>query len=215
MKVGEVGGSGGGHGRMVRAGTTDPVRCWRRAGDNAALGSCQMRALISMLFAGVVLAACSPADGPGGPIPSYNIPPIPPIDPSSIGDGIPTLPPGGSTTGACALVTEAEMSTFMGQTMTVYSNSGTQCSWISAAITPSVIIRYDSGESIDDGRRTTPNGRDLVIGGYPAYYGEFAGSLLYIEKAGRVLVVQTVWDLAGDEGVQTVGQIGEIAVSRF
>ncbi len=174
-----------------------------------------MRASISMLLTGLVLTGCSIVGGPGDTVPSFNIPPIPPIDPSSIAGGIPTLPPGGSTTGACALVTEAEMSTLIGQAMTVYTNSGTQCSWISAAITPSVIIRYDSGESIEEGKRVTPNGRDLVIGGYPAYYAEFAGSLLYIEKGGRLLVVQTVWSLTGDEGVQKVSQIGELALSRF
>lgn len=172
-----------------------------------------MRAWISVLFVGLALVGCS-TGGDGNAIPSLNIPPIPPINPSSIGN-IPTLPPGGSTTGACALVTETEMSSIIGQPMTVYTNSGTQCSWVSAVVTPSVIIRYDSGETIDEGKQVTPNGRDVVIGGYPAYYAEFAGSLLYIDKDGRVLVVQTVWSLSGDQGVQKVSEIGELAVSRF
>ena len=172
-----------------------------------------MRATISIGFAGLVLAGCS-AGGSADTLPSFNIPPIPPVNPSAIG-GIPTLPPGGSTTGACALVTEAEMSTLIGQAMRVYTNSGTQCSWIAATVSPSVIIRYDSGESIATGKVITPNGRDLLIGGYPAYYGEFAGSLLYIEKGSRFLVVQTVWSLTGDEAVQKVSPIGELAVSRF
>lgn len=172
-----------------------------------------MRASTAMLIVGLALAGCSDG-GDGSAIPSLNIPAIPPLDPSSIGN-IPTLPPGGSTTGACALVTEMEMSTIIGHPMTVYTNSGTQCSWVSAVITPSVVIRYDSGETIDEGKTLTPNGRDVVIGGYQAYYAELAGSLLYIDKDGRVLVVQTVWSLSGDLGVQKVSEIGELAVSRF
>ena len=107
------------------------------------------------------------------------------------------------------------MSGLIGLTMTVYTNSGSQCSWVAPTVSPSVIIRYDSGESIASARLITTNGRDLVIGGYPAYYAEFAGSLLYIEKGGRVLVVQTVWSLTGDEGVQKVSQLATLAVSRW
>ena len=172
-----------------------------------------MRASIWTLLAGVMLAGCTTV-GPDAANPSFNVPAIPRVDPSALG-GIPTLAPGGSTSGACALVSEAEMSSLIGQAMTVYTNSGTQCSWIAATVSPSVIIRHDSGETIASAKVITTNGRDLAISGYPAYYAEFAGSLLYIEKGGRVLVVQTVWSLTGDEGVQKVSQIGELALSRF
>lgn len=79
-----------------------------------------------------------------------------------------------------------------------------------------MVLRHDSGETIQAGKLITANGRDLTIAGNPAYYGEFAGSLLYIEKGGgRPLVVQAIWDLEGDAGVQRISHIGELAAGRF
>jgi hypothetical protein len=178
-----------------------------------------MRASISVFLAGLVLAGCTSVTGPGFTIPpGFTLPPLPslpPLDLPSIDITLPTLAPGGNTTGACALVSEAEMSTIVGQTMTVRSSTGNECTYTSPSFTPSAIIRFDSGESIAAGKIITSNGRDLTIGGFPAFYGEFAGSLLYIEKGGRVLVIQTIWSLSGDEAVQKVSQMGELAVPRF
>jgi hypothetical protein len=173
-----------------------------------------MRAFVSLFIAGLTLAGCSTVSSPGFTIPPITIPSFP-INLESLDINLPTLAPGGNTAGACALVTEAEMSSRVGQPMTVQSNDGNECVWIAAQFTPSVIIRYDTQESIASGRLSTPNGRDLTIGGNPAYYGEFAGSLLYIKKGGRTLVVQAIWSFSGDEGVLKVSQIGELAASRF
>ena len=174
-----------------------------------------MRVALSLAAAGVLLAGCSSGPGAGITIPPIGLPSMPPIDIPSIDINLPTLAPGGNTSGACALVTEAEMSTAVGAQMTVESNTGTQCTYISPTITPTAIVRYDSGETIAAAKMITSNGRDLTIGGNPAYYGEFAGSLLYIDKGGRILVIQLIWSLDGDEAVQKISQLGELAVARL
>ncbi|CAN5723248.1 hypothetical protein BH24CHL5_BH24CHL5_10140 [soil metagenome] len=166
-----------------------------------------------VLAAGAVLATACTSITPGATVAPPSVPPIdlpsvPPID-------LPTVAPGGNTSGACALVSESEMTSMMGEPMTVSASEGTICTWTSTSILPTVVLRYDSGETIQAGKLITSNGRDLTIAGNPAYYGEFAGSLLYIEKGGRPLVVQAVWDLEGDAGVQRISQIGELAAGRF
>ena len=63
---------------------------------------------------------------------------------------------------------------------------------------PTVTLRFDSGESIATGKMiASTNGQDLTIGGYPAYYGEFMGSLMWIEKNGRTLTLQAIWSEIG------------------
>lgn len=172
-----------------------------------------MRSLRVLLLAAIALAATACSSGiviptiPSFAIPSFAIPSFP-ID-------IPTVPPGGNTSGACALVTEAEMGAILGVAMTVSSSDTTECTWTSPTILPSVVIRYESGESIATGKLITSNGRDLNLGGFPAYYGEFASSLLWIEKGGRTLVVQAIWSETGDAAVQKISQMGTTAIARF
>ncbi len=141
------------------------------------------------------------------PIPSdFSIPPI----------TIPTVQPGGATSGGCALVTEAEMTSIMGQQMTATSSSPTECTWTSPSVLPTVTLRFDSGESIATGKLiASTNGQDLTIGGYPAYYGEFMGSLMWIEKNGRTLTLQAIWSETGAPAVEKLSQIGTIAIGRF
>ena len=156
--------------------------------------------------AGVLILACSaPINIPS--IPPIVIPSIPPIN-------IPTAE-GGGTGGFCALVTAAEMGQALGQTMSVTADEASSCTYTAAQILPSIVIRSDSGETIETGKLITSNGRDLTIGGNRAYYGEFMGSLLWIEKGGRTLTIQAIWSLEGDQAVQTISRVGEIAVARF
>jgi len=167
---------------------------------------------VSTLILAVACTSITPGTSPGA-----TIPPVSSFVPSSIPPaGIPTVAPGGATSGACALITEAEMSSIVGAPMSVTSSEATECTWSPPAVLPTVVVRYESGESIQDGKLIAQgNGRDLTIGGNPAYYGEFAGSLLWIEKGGRTLVVQAIWGRRGDEAVQTISQVGEVVISRF
>ncbi len=170
-----------------------------------------MRSLRVLLLvaAAVAATACAVAVAPTIPTPT----PIPTFDIASF--VLPTVQPGGNTSGACALVSEAEMGALLGATMTVASRDETECTWTSPSVLPSVIIRYESGDSIANGKLISSNGRDLTIGGFPAYYGEFASSLLWIEKGGRTLVVQAIWSETGDAAVQKISALGTTAIGRF
>ena len=174
----------------------------------------------ALVSAAIVALACSsvtvPTAAPTGapittpttelpPTPTIELPPTPPING-------PSVAPGG---GFCALVTEAEMSAIVGSSMSVSSNDSSGCFYNPPSFVPTIVIRSSPDETIEIGKLITTNGRDLTIGGNRAYYGEFSGALLYIEKGGRTLVIQAVWSLTGDELVQKVSQIGEIAIARF
>lgn len=176
-----------------------------------------MRAFPLLVFIAALTAACAGATVPGTS-PGVSIPPI--VLPS----GIPTLPPlpdiglptpVNGQSPACQYVSEAEMTSLIGEAMTVSSSAGSQCTWSAADLSPNVIIRYGTAETIANGKLFAPNGRDLTIGGNPAYFSDITGALLFIEKSGRPLVVQAIWSLEGDAEVQKISQIGELAVSRF
>jgi hypothetical protein len=168
------------------------------------------RAALSLLLMGLAIAACS-SGGPGTTItpivtpsiviPSFSVPPQ--LNPTPV-DGL---------SPACQLVTEAEMTSLIGEPMTGSSSVGTECSWSAETITPTVIFRYDTGESIQNAKIAFPGGRDVTIGGNPAYFVDLG--VLYIEKGGRTLVVQAIWSLDGDAELMKISQIGELAVSRF
>ena len=68
---------------------------------------------------------------------------------------------------------------------------------------PTIILRTGDNETIAVGKMiATTNGQDLTIGGFPAYYGEFMGSLMWIEKNGRTLdAAGPVWSETGDAAV--------------
>ncbi len=176
----------------------------------------------------LVAAACTsitiPGQSPGATIPPINLPSfqipsfqLPSNLPSLPPIGIPTVAPGGDTTGMCALVTEAEMSSIMGAQMSVSESSTSQCTWTSPSFLPTVILRTGDNETIAIGKMiATTNGQDLTIGGFPAYYGELMGSLMWIDKSGRTLAIQVpVWSESGDAAVQKLSQIGTLAIGRF
>lgn len=181
--------------------------------------------LVIVSAAGLLAAACTSISVPGASpgttlppitipssLPSFEIPSgftMPPID-------IPTLEPGGATSGACALVSEAELTSVIGQQMTARNSSATQCTWTTATVLPTVVAHADGSQSIATGKLiASTNGRDLTIAGYPAYYGELVGSWMWIEKDGRTLAVQAIWSENGDAAVQKLSQIGTLAIGRF
>lgn len=172
-------------------------------------GYLKMRRSLSLVIAGLLMAACSSV-GPGTTIPPVTLPTILPTIPPQL---LPT--PVGGLSPACQLVTQAEITSVIGEPMTASSSVGTECSWSAARITPTVIIRYDTGESIQNGKLAFPDGRDLTIGGNPGFYVEVGGAVLYVEKGGRTLVVQAIWSLEGDAQLVKISQIGELAASRF
>lgn len=176
-----------------------------------------MRVSPPLIFMAAVLAAACAGGTVPGTSPGVSIPPI--VLPS----GLPTLPPltdigptpVNGQSPACQYVSEAEMTSLLGEAMTVSSSAGSQCIWSAADLSPNVIIRYGTAETIANGKLFAPNGRDLTIGGNPAFFSDITGALLFIEKSGRPLVVQAIWSLEGDAEVQKISQIGELAVSRF
>ena len=172
-----------------------------------------MRKLVSLVGVVLFVGACSSGTVPG-------VSPVVTVPPITLPSNLPTMPdlglptPVGGLSPACQLVTQAEMTSMMGEPMAGSSSVATECSWSGANITPTVIIRYDTGESIAGAKLAFPGGRDLTIGGSAAYYSDTA-SALYIEKGGRSLVLQAVWSLAGPEAYLKLAQIGELAASRF
>lgn len=175
-----------------------------------------MRVSLPLIFIAAALTTACGGTVPGTS-PGVTIPPI--VLPS----GLPTLPPlpdigptpVNGLSPACQYVSEAEMTSLLGEAMTVSSSAGTQCTWSTGDFSPSVVIRYGTAETIANAKLVAPNGRDLTIGGNPAYFTDFAGALLYMEKAGRTFVVQAIWGLEGDAEVQKISQIGELAISRY
>ena len=177
----------------------------------------------SIASAVMVLAACG--GGAGQSVPPINVPSVPPLNLPSL--TLPSLPPVvlpslnlptpvGGQSPACQLVTEAEMASITGEPMSVSASVGSECTWSAADITPTVIIRYDTGETIATAKQVfTQGARDLTVGGSPAYYASAPSTLLFIEKGGRPLVVQAIWSLEGEAEFTTIVRIGELAVPRF
>ncbi len=79
----------------------------------------------------------------------------------------------------------------------------------------SVVIRFGFGQTLDDARAILSDGRELTILDSPAYYGQLAGSVVYIERGGETIVIQAIWGFEGEESVTRVSQIGEAALARW
>ena len=75
-----------------------------------------------------------------------------------------------------------------------------------------IVIRYGENESIEAAKLIVENGEDLTIGGNPAYYGEFMGGILYIEKGGQTLVLQAP---LSNEDKDKLISVANVAITRF
>ena len=75
-----------------------------------------------------------------------------------------------------------------------------------------LVMRYGTSETIATGKLITSNGQDLTIGGSPAYYGEFAGGILYVEKGGQTLVLQAP---LSTELKDKLIAVANVAITRF
>ena len=126
----------------------------------------------------------------------------------------PTTAPGTAVAGrnACLLITQLEAdASFEGATTITTQDDG------SCEITPPdsfipVIIRYGEDESIAAAKLIVENGEDFTILGNPAYYGEFMGGILYIEKGGQTLVLQSPLSTEMRDQLVT---IANAAIARF
>jgi hypothetical protein len=182
-----------------------------------------MRSALSLVFAGLVVAACG-GSTPQISIPPINIPTIPPINiPSNLlPSNLPTMPPieipsnllpsVDPSNSACTLVTADEMAAVFGGAVTMTADESGSCQ-----ITPPnefipITLRRGVNESLDVARQILDDEVELTVGGNPAVYGNFVGDILYVDKGGQVLVIQA----ALQEGVQDklVG-IAEAALQRF
>jgi hypothetical protein len=114
--------------------------------------------------------------------------------------------------GACHLVTQAEMDTVFGGTATITEDEDGTCNVTPPDSFIPIVIRYGQDESIANAKLIVENGEDLTIGGNPAYYGEFMGGILYIEKGGQTLVLQAP---LSTEDKDNLIAVANIAITRF
>lgn len=156
------------------------------------------RAVVGALAVVALAVACT----------NITVPTIPPIELPSTDVGS-QAPISGS---ACDLVTQDELTQIFGGAPTVSAESDGSCS-----ITPPnqfvpMVLRYGEGESIAAGKLVAGNGQDLTVGGYPAYYGELFGGILYVEKNGQTLVAQAPLN---NDAKDTLVAIATAAIARF
>jgi hypothetical protein len=133
--------------------------------------------------------------------------------PAATAAATPATTPGGQPgQGACHLVTQAEMDTVFGGTVTIVEEEDGGCNVTPPNSFIPVNIRYGVDESIAVARDIVDNDEDLTIGGNPALYGELFGGILYVEKGGQTLVLQSP---LSTELRDKMIAVAEIAITRF
>jgi hypothetical protein len=140
------------------------------------------------------------------PIPTFpGIPSIPPID---IPSG--ALPSPGSV--ACTLLTVAEANTIMGGNMQDLSTAATDCTFLDSSTFASLSLSLTSGGGIAGIKFLANGGEDMAIAGFPAYYVNFAGDQMYVEKNNQTLFIFAVGQT--DKRDQLIAA-ANIAITRF
>lgn len=178
-----------------------------------------MRITKALLLGSVALIAlaCSSITIPS--IPPIVIPSIPPIVIPSLPSGE-TFPPGvlpsaDANSGACLLVSAAEMSSLMGGTATVTDNSGNSCSYTFSNFS-SVIITLDTGDLNTANILFGDTAKDLTVGNLPAKSGVFIGQpAIYIQRGTAQLQVLGILTGSDDATFAKLVQVATTAVSRW
>jgi hypothetical protein len=101
------------------------------------------------------------------------------------------------------------------ETAAVLSATSNDCTYASGIGIPSISIRFNSGETLDAARMILEEPEDVTVAGNPAVFGEFMGSLLYVQEGGNVLVFQAIWDKERAEGKTALTALAEAALPRF
>ena len=186
-----------------------------------------MASIRRLLMAGIatmfVASACTTISAPPS-IPPINIPSLPPINLPSIPPiNIPSIPPITLPSGIvippitlptaevpCALITTAEISAIVGS-VSDQSSSTTACSFVGSDLTI-YTVSLESGSAIDSLKLVVPNGEDLTVGGNRAYYANFLGDTLTVEKGGNSLTIASPLQQGKKD---TLTAIANIALTRF
>jgi hypothetical protein len=177
------------------------------------------RLALSVMGAAVLIAGCTSITIPSIPPiptvpPGFTIPPIPTFPPIELPSGF-NLPSADASSGACALVTAAEMSTIMGGSFSVSANDGTSCTFTSGlggvivSVTPDTDLtgaRFLFGDSVTD----------VTVGGFPGISGRIFGQPgVYVQKPTGQLAVQGI--LLGEDPatLDRLVQVANTAVARM
>jgi hypothetical protein len=178
-----------------------------------------MKRLLILPLVLVFAAACGGGAPTGTATPTGTALPTAPAGATAT----PTLPPDGATlppnasSGACLILTTAEVGAVTGEPMVVLASSDESCTYsASSLILPSITVRFDEGDSREGARFILSNAEELTVGGNPALFGSFAGHLLFIVKGGNTLVFQAIWSEQDNAVARTkLVQLGELAIGRF
>jgi hypothetical protein len=155
------------------------------------------------------LASVALACGAGITIPS--IPPIPSFPPIVLPSGVvvPSVNPGSAQ---CALITAAEVQAILGVAVSDQSSSATDCTFLPTNSFTPMSLSLTSAGGIAGIKIVASNGEDLAVGGNPAYYVNFVGDQLYVEKSNQTLLVYAL----GQTGMRDkLIAIATIAITRF
>jgi len=126
-----------------------------------------------------------------------------------------TATPGGVTgTGACSLITTAELSAILGAEMNQAEASATECSWFATTGFPGINLRFEEGD-LGAAGASLANPQDITVAGHPAVVGSLMGVIVYVGRGNIQLVVQSVFTDDTPEVRQQIIRIAETAVGRW
>ena len=157
-----------------------------------------MRRSISLAVVGILVVAC------GGVGPGFTIPPI------NIPSGL--LPTG---SGACTLVTVAEVGTIMGSAPTLTDTSD-GCTFTMSNFS-TVNVSTEPGSDLQASRFLFGDtARDITIGNLPALTGVFVGQpAVHVQRGSEQMQVLGILTGSDDATIAKLVQIATIAVSRW
>jgi hypothetical protein len=143
-----------------------------------------------------------------------SLPPLQSLPPFEIPSGL--LPSADPNSGACLLVTPAEMSSILGAQVTVTESDTNSCSYTLPSF--ATVIVATTGDTELTGVRFLfgDSARDITIGGFPAISGLAIGQPgVYVQRPNGQLTVQGILLGNDDATMQRLVQVATTAVARL
>jgi hypothetical protein len=184
----------------------------------------KIRASLSLALASLLIVSCA-SIGPGFTlppivIPSFSIPTFPPIVlPSGLPDfSFPPIefPSADANSGACPLITAAEVAGIMGSAASITSSDSDSCTYTFSNFS-TIVVTKSSGTDIATSKFLFGDtAKDLVVNNLPAVSGVFIGQpAVHVQRGTDQLQIQGVLTGSDDATIAKLVQIAQIAASRW